>query len=293
VKDRKRLMVACVAASLLGVLFPVHAWGAAPDVGQCLASNEKAITARRERRLIAAQGELLVCSAESCPADIRNECVRTLESVNAALPTIVFEVKGAAGDITDVQVTMDGRRFADRCDGKAIAVDPGEHAFVFTAAGGSVERRIVIHEGEKARREPVALAPAARESPPAVTIAKHASSTWGRVAIGAGGVGVAGLILGAAAGGVASGEWTDAKRDCGKACAAGSAGQNERSTAVTWATVSTTAFVVGGGLTAAGVILWLTAPRDRETDSPPSGSVALLPSLGPGSFGARALVVLP
>jgi hypothetical protein len=262
-----------------------------PNVARCLAASEQATTLRREHKLNDARGALLVCADEGCPTDIRNECTQTLSSVVAALPTIVFAPTDADGkDVVEVQVTMDGKPFVDHCDGKAIPLDPGEHDFTFTdLKGATVQRHLVVHEGEKSRREAISF------GTPITRLSAHASSTWGRLAIGLGGVGALGLIAGAAAGGVASGEWADAKRDCGRACPAGSVAQSERTTAVTWADVSTGAFIGGGALLAAGALVWLTAPH--ETDAPASAApvvgVMLFPVLGPNAVGASARVTFP
>ncbi len=63
----------------------------------------------------------------------------------------MFDVKDASGNSqTSVVVTMDGQPFADRLDGTAVALDPGDHLFSFTAPGqAKVERHVVIYEGDK------------------------------------------------------------------------------------------------------------------------------------------------
>jgi hypothetical protein len=82
--------------------------------------------------------------------------------VNAAIPTVVFEAKDASGnDLVPVDVKMDGKLIAERLDGTALSIDPGEHAFTFASAGKtSVQKHFVIHEGEKNRRERIVFAPA-------------------------------------------------------------------------------------------------------------------------------------
>src|SRR5579863_741315 len=112
------------------------AQAADPTTADCLSASEASLKLRGEHRLREARGQLLVCAAASCPEDVRNECVRRIDPVNAAIPTIIFEAKDAAGnDMTAVRVTMDGQPIADRLEGSAISIDPGTHTFRFEAAG--------------------------------------------------------------------------------------------------------------------------------------------------------------
>jgi hypothetical protein len=68
---------------------------------------------------------------------------------------------------------MDGQPLTDRLTGQALAVDPGDHTFTFTAEGlPSVTRRVVIHESEKGRRESIMIG---------TPITPNASATTARV----------------------------------------------------------------------------------------------------------------
>jgi hypothetical protein len=85
------------------------AWALDPATADCLAASDASLKSGNEHRLRAERAQLLVCSSGTCPADIRNECIRRETAVNAAIPTIVFEVKDSAGnDLSAVRVTMDG-----------------------------------------------------------------------------------------------------------------------------------------------------------------------------------------
>jgi hypothetical protein len=88
----------------------------------------------------------------------------------------------------------------------------------------------------------------------------------------AGGVGLAGVAAGAVFGGVALADNNQASSDCFSGVC-NEHGYNATNDAKHAATVSTVAFAVGGGLVAAGLVLWLTAPSE------------------PRSTGARAAVV--
>jgi len=90
------------------------------------------------------------------------------------------------------------------------------------------------------------------------------TATWSTsksLALVAGGVGIAGVIVGSVLGSSAGSAWSRAKSECQPgACGSGSAAQNDRTSALSQATVSTVSFVVGGLAAAGGVVLWLTAP---------------------------------
>jgi hypothetical protein len=138
------------------------ALAADPTTLECLTSYEDSLALKNHHQLVAARARLLSCSSASCPAEVRAECVRRGRDVEAAMPTVVFEVKDAAGaSLVDVTVTVDGDRLAEHLDGSALSVDPGAHTFVFEAAGQpSVQRQLVMSEGQKDRRERVMFAAA-------------------------------------------------------------------------------------------------------------------------------------
>jgi hypothetical protein len=162
----------------------------------------------------------LICSAPSCPADIRAECLRRVAETNVAIPTIVFEAKDASGnDLSAVKVSMDGQTLAERLEGPALSIDPGVHVFTFETSGQpAVQKQFVIREGEKDRRERITVgalaagAPAASsaetastENPlilkaePAAAPSPAASTSWGAqrdVGVVLGAAGVAGLATG-------------------------------------------------------------------------------------------------
>jgi hypothetical protein len=77
-----------------------------------------------------------------------------------------------------------------------------------------------------------------------------------------GGIGVAGLATGAVFGLMASSKWSTAQGECGpSSCTNLQGAQSDQQSASTLANVSTAAFVAGGVAVAAGVVVWLLAPR--------------------------------
>jgi hypothetical protein len=265
---------------LLGLLaLCENARAADPTTADCLAANDTSISLRNEHKLRAARAQLLVCAARTCPADVRNECTRRVGEVNAAMPTVVFEAKDFSGkDLAAVKVMMDGEALAERLEGTALSLDPGEHSFVFDAEGQpELTKQLIIHEGEKDRHEsftfgetaasPAATAPRIAEAPPVV--APHTRSKLGTqksFAIAAAGVGAVGVIVGAVFGVQAMSKKSDAQKACPNNCA-DQGGVDAWSRAKTAGDVSTVAFIVGGLGLAGGAVLWFTA-RQEPSDAP-------------------------
>jgi hypothetical protein len=156
-----RFRRALIFASLLTVSAAAggSARAADPTTGECLAATETSLSLRHQHKLREARAKALVCSAPSCPNDIREECVRRVGELNVAIPTIVFDVRDAdGGDLVAVKVSLDGQLLTDHLDGTAVAIDPGPHTFTFEAAGQPrVEKKLLIREGQKDRNEVVTL----------------------------------------------------------------------------------------------------------------------------------------
>lgn len=274
-----------------------------PTTVDCITAYEKSIKARNEGRLRDARSELLTCAVESCPADVRNECARRISEVNASVPTIVFEAKDqSGGDLSNVKVSMDGQLLVEHLQGTALSIDPGVHTFRFEAEGiASVEKKYVIAQGQKDRREIVVLGAEAMSSgapspgPLELTAAPAPGATastladepkarptqriLGWTAIGAGAVGVTlGVVF-------AAKRWsTLSDRDAicagDSACPAGSQARVDALTedARAAGTASAVGFVAGGLLAAGGVVLLFTAPEARHR-------VGLSPSVSPTFVG--------
>jgi hypothetical protein len=294
------LAAAVAAALLVGAARDARA--AEPTKAQCVAANESAQTLRQRGQLGAARAQLLVCAAARCPGPVRDDCTQRLDEIQRVQPTIVFDAKDAGGrDLPAVKVTMDGRAFAERLDGTAVPADPGEHTFVFEAAGQlPVTARFVLHEGEKSRRELITIGQKAAEPPPPPPAPPPASpppvvlkpapparetpesppSGWsGRktLALAAMGVGVAGLVVGSVFGMQAIGKNNDSNAD-GHCDPTGcdAQGKQLRNDALDAASTSTVAFGVGLAALAGGVVLWVTAP------SPQHAAAQLM--VGPGDL---------
>jgi hypothetical protein len=230
----------------------------------------------------------MACSVPACPTDIRHECNKRAVDLTSAIPTISFGVKDPSGnDVTDVVVTMDGRPLASQLDGTALSIDPGPHHFTFEISGKrTITRDFLLREGEKNRRETIALAPEQPESAAPAEQPRQPSAaptnpeprgmaTQRTVALVAGGVGVVGLGIGTAFGLVSMSKHSSATAVCPGSSCPGSNGVDLWSQARSAGNVSTIAFVVGGVALAGGLVLWFTAKP--ESSSPSVG-------IGPGTL---------
>jgi hypothetical protein len=245
-----------------------------PTTLDCLTANETAVTLRNRSALRATRAQLLVCSAASCPADIRNECIRRMGEVNVAMPTIVFDARDAAGrTLIDVTVKMDGELLAQRLEGIALSIDPGPHTFTFEVPGHpALEQPLRILEGDKDRRErvtfesigkvKVAAAPPPRtEAPGLVATERGGGERLGTPRLASlvlGGVGVAALGVGIGYGLIAISRRDAAATICPAQCA-NPDGVDRWNRARSAGDIATVASLVGIASLAGGVTLWMIA----------------------------------
>jgi hypothetical protein len=232
-----------------------------PSVSECLSATETSLHLRASHKLREARAQLLICSAPSCPVEVREECVHRTSELNAEEPTVVFAVKTRGGDeLSAVKVTMDGEVVADHLDGGALSLDPGSHSFTFEAPGLSpLTEVLILHEGEKERGETVVLeAPA-----PSIATTKEIRSERRVLGIAIGAAGIAGLAVGGIFGGMASSAWNKASGECPMHTGCSAPAISDRNNAATFATVSTVGFIAGGVLVAGGLTIYLTAPKDK------------------------------
>jgi hypothetical protein len=262
---RPRAQPFFVAFSVAFVALPLfmasQALAATPTPRQCVAANEASVKLSDEQKMRAAREQLLVCASPSCPKEVRAECTRQIDDINAHLPTVVFSVKTSLGeDVAAVRVTMDGELVTERLDGTALPLDPGSHEVVFEAPGQpKVARAFVFHDGDKARREMIVLgSPAAPAALGDAVDAGHAERVIGVVT---GSVGVLGLVAGTLLGAFATSAWSTAKSDCPAEASCSAQAVSESRRASSFATGSTVALVAGGAVLATGVTVFLLAPK--------------------------------
>jgi hypothetical protein len=146
-----------VGAVLVAAIIP-RAAAADDGVNQCMASYEAGQRLRREGDLVGAAAELLVCGGPACPVRMQGDCQRWLDDVERSTPAVVFRVRDARGAwLANVTASIDGAA-PRRLDGRAIAMNPGEHLVVFERAGYRPLRTpVIVAEGEKLERRVITL----------------------------------------------------------------------------------------------------------------------------------------
>jgi hypothetical protein len=288
-----RRMHAAVVPLLAGLLLPSPSRA---DDAACVAASEQGLTLRQQGKLHGALQQLAACADASCPAEVKAECAKRIGDVDAAMPTLVLAATdGAGNDLRDVKVSMDGAPLATTLDGRPLKIDPGEHTFRFEAAGQPpVDKKLVLREGEKDRRESVMIGTPAPAPPPAAPPAAAPSpepapgpswwTTQRTLAVIGGGLGVAGLALGGVFGGLAISDQNMEKSNCASGgCPNRPQAQADYNTGNDNATASTVSFIAGGALLAAGAVLFFTAKDPASTAT--AGRLYLAPSTtgrGPG-----------
>jgi hypothetical protein len=314
---RERILVWLIGATVALVGPPAHAESTKT---QCIQANTNAQTLRREGKLTEARVQLRACSEAKCPSLVSADCIKRLDELESAQPTVIFDVFDAAGhEVNDVNVSVDGHPLLDRLEGKSVPVDLGEHVVTFSPQGRpAVTQKLVFREGEKSRHVRVVVdnapgAPAAagavaatepateqaagspaepvEPAPPAAS--GSSGSSQRTVGYLVGGVGLAGLAVGGIFGYLtisAKDRQTDncaSEAKCPDYGAASAAHQD----ATTYGTISTVAFIVGGAATATGLVLVLTAkPANRGVSSAAPRRIsrlALAPTGGAGSAGVE------
>ena len=276
--------LACVGAMTLAA--PAHA-DASKE--QCIDANDRAQSLRRAGDFAGTRQLLRRCAERTCPALVRDDCAQRLDELDRAQPTIVFDVHDEATgkDVVAVKITIDGKPFADSLDGRALPVDPGPHTFVFEVPGQApTTERVTVREGEKGRHESVAVgslpvesasAAAPSQTPPPDTSASPpdsraaaGSNAWTVVGIVTTVAGAAALAGGGVAGILASIAKTNYEKNCGanikapSASDCNSAGVQGHGDAASKATWSTALFIGGGVAAAAGITIWVAAPKRQE-----------------------------
>jgi hypothetical protein len=154
-----------------------------------------------------------------------------------------------------------------------IPVDPGTHRLVVTASGmRAASASVAIGERQELdvpvtlEPEPtaIAMAPAAPASTPSAPPVRSSGPPWRVISLVAAGFGLVGIGVGSYFGveAMSKNSQSDAAGGCvGDNCPQAAA--TLRHDALSAATASTAAFVVGGALVAGGVVVWLVAPKPR------------------------------
>lgn len=203
------------------------------------------------------------------------------------IPGLKLTVLGA--DVASLKVTLDGSAFDLSQLGRATPLNPGKHTLVVESAGRKRETRD-LHLNEGSTEQPtielvaVAAAPAGTVSTAAATTKAASSNSTetpsrARSMVGpltAFGVGGAGLVVGAIAGGLSFAKAGDVRAMCGDNLVCPKSYRDEVEGGKSLGYVSTIGFAVAGVGAAVGVVL-LLLPGSKK-DEPARAALAVGPS---------------
>ncbi len=202
--------------------------------------------------------------------DVADTAGGALHALAPRVPIVRVKVTGVGASAATATIDEHAAKVGD-----LVRVDPGDHVVAVSAPGArAAQSKLTIAEGQRIEvpvqlvAEDFQTAPAATRAPvPAEPEAEPAPETpsgpfpWRTVGLVAAGVGVVGLGVGTYFGiDAISKNNTSNQTGCsGNTCTQGA--YTTRQDAISSATVSTIAFVAGGVLAAAGITLWLVAPK--------------------------------
>jgi len=246
------------------------------DAKACSESFEKAQYLKKDGKLTSAREQALVCAREGCPGFMRDECTKMVGEIDAAQPSVIFAVRDAKGaDLADVRVEVDGAAFAERLNGSAMPLDPGEHTLRFQHAGDApLEQHVIIRITEK-NRVISAQFPATAQTSSTTTTEQSSSARSTRGPLWPGFV-VAGVGL--ALGGVSIALGLDAqstvnrmRTTCAPACA-----HSDVSAVDTQLIVSDVLLVAGIAAVGVATVLFILRPGGHEERA----TVGIAPTTG-------------
>jgi hypothetical protein len=118
---------------------------------RCFAAYEQGQRLRGDGKLCAARDQFATCKEKACPSFVRSDCAGWLVQVDARISTIVVASSSEpkSEEKARVMFFIDGELVNDAMDGHAISVDPGEHELRYALDGRSVEKHVVVPEGQK------------------------------------------------------------------------------------------------------------------------------------------------
>ncbi len=153
-------------------LLAAPVWAGPYTVEQCVAASGAGQEQRQKGALFAARRELEVCADRSCPAVVQADCLRWLDEVLVAMPTVTIAARLDGVDQPVARVLLDGQPWLQELTGRPVELDPGEHVVTVFVGAQTLEQRLVIHLGEKNRLIVFQLArltaPKVEPSPPPV-----------------------------------------------------------------------------------------------------------------------------
>jgi hypothetical protein len=204
------------------------------------------------------------------------EAANELKALLPRIPSVTVQVEGA--DAAAVKVTIDGKAILPELVGEPLPVNPGKHQVAAARGAEHVELELSLAEAEQkpavlrfgSAGAPTTVAPAVAPSGPALSTDTDSApssklGTQRTLAIVAGGVGLAGVVVGTIFGLKSKSLHDDAEGSCDGSVCSDQSGVDAGNDAYAAGTISTVGMVVGALGLGGGVALWLMAPRSSQT----------------------------
>jgi len=249
----------------------------ADEKQQCVEAYKQAQVLRKSGDYVTAREQLLICSKESCPSIVKQDCVPWLGEITRGIASVVVEASDASGKaLSTAKVSVDGKVVATTLDGRPIDVSPGNHTIRVEAEGApAVERSVVLKEGEKNRAvkvdlDVVAAPPPKGTEPQPVETSRPVPA--GAIVVGV--VGVVGIGVFASLGLLGSAKKSDLDR-CKPNC-----NPADVDTVRTQFIAADVALAVGG-VALASAVVWILLRPEVKAEPTTSVGAAWLPG---GSF---------
>lgn len=203
-------------------------------------------------------------------------------TLRPSVSELVIEVSPEAKAVSGLEITRDGELVGAAQWGVALPTDAGEHRVTASAPGRETWQSVVVVKGpggkfavtvpvlaQPGASAPVAPVPTGEPAAP-IDTAPVASKGGGlgtprTIALVAGGVGVAGVVVGSIFGLKSKSDHDEAEKYCDGNQCTDARGVTAGDSAHSAGNVSTIAMIVGGVGLAAGVTLWFTAPKASTT----------------------------
>jgi hypothetical protein len=160
-------MRGAILASVIcfGACVPAVA-AAAPTRQACVTAYEETQIAMRRSRLREARAALQTCLDEACPSPLRSDCAGWLKEVESRTPSVVVELVVDGAPAREGKLFVDGQLREGGLDGRAMEVDPGNHAFrVETSSGKEGTADALVREGEKLKVVRITIGSAPQPAP--------------------------------------------------------------------------------------------------------------------------------
>lgn len=257
-------------------------------------------------------GEALAVAHKDGRADRIKRAKESIAALEKRLSFLTVKVAPDAASIEGIELNRDGTRLGRAAVGVAVPIDPGKHQ-IAAKAPGYMPITIEVEVGPDGDRKTIEIPALEKEAPappPTTTVAAppppppsattvvapsppppDEASGHGRgqriAGVVLGTAGLASLVVGGVFGARAKSQHDDAVARCPSSPCPDLDGVELNEAAKTSALVTDITVGAGLALVGAGIVVWLTAPREEPSRSPTTtGSLRLThvaPALGNGS----------